>query len=650
MIPNVRICSFLQALCGLFLCSLLSAATYLPMSDADLARLAPTIVRAEVVDQSVRVQRVGSEDLPFTIVTLRLLETFKGAGTGETFRVRLPGGAVGNRAWSIPGTPTFQTGQEVVLMLDAIADDSTELRLTEFGLSRFDLVSDASGRRFAVRPAFPAEADLQLSRVDAPLEAQAFGDPARVPARDAESFLAALRALSRNGEVSQISYAVPTGGFVRRPVGRFHPEWTNIGGSEPTSEFRWFWDTAASPTATVVITGTQSNLASDDSCGTDSNCFVQNVVTGWGGIAQTDVHIAGPSATGTLKVILDAPSSQDGGVTWNTPFGCSGGVIGLGGPDSSPFAGPFKGDVTFFAIPSGTASMRRDSCATTKYSGKVFKSAVLHETGHALGLGHPGTDPSHNESVSIHSSTPSSSWLTAVMHWSIPPSTPSTPQDDDIQAMQYFYGTVATGPMAPVANFSFSPTAPVSGAAVNFTNSSTNSPSGYSWDFGDSSSISHDTNPSHVFAAAGNYSVTLYAGNFNGTGTVTKTVAVAPSGVASVCTPNTTTLCLNANRFQVTADWEKPDGTKGHGTAILLTPDTGYFWFFNSSNIEVVTKVLAFCANPFNAYWVFAAGLTNVKVTLTYTDTKNGTVVTKQNPQGTAFVAIQDTAAFKTCP
>jgi PKD repeat protein len=650
MIPNVRRRSSLLALTGFFLCSLLPAATYLPMSDADLARLAPTVVRAEVVEQTVRVDRVGDQDLPFTVVTLRPLETFKGEVGGQTFRVRLPGGMVGGRAWSIPGTPTFQTGQEVVLMLDHIADGSTDLRLTEFGLSRFDLVTDAAGRRFAVRPAFSAEADLQLSRVGSPLEALAFGDPAAVPSRDAESFLSALRALSRTGQASPVAYAVPTGGFGRRPGGSFHTEWTNIGGDEPNNEFRWFWDTGDSPTATAVITGTQSNLATDDSCGTDSTCYVQNVVTGWHGVAQTDVRIDGPSSTGNLKMLLDAAMSQDNGVTWNTPFGCSGGVIGLGGPDSSPFFGPFKGDAPFYAIPSGTVSMRQDTCANPKYSGKVFKCAILHETGHALGLGHPGTDPSHNESTSIHSSTPSDSWLTAVMHWSIPPSTPSTPQTDDIQAIQYFYGTVATGPMAPVANFSFSPTNPVSQSPVNFTDSSTNSPSGYSWDFGDSSPISHDRNPSHTFASAGSYAVKLYAGNFNGTGTATKTVAVAAGGGPSVCTPNTTTLCLNASRFQVTADWEKKDGTQGHGTAISLTSDTGYFWFFNSSNIEVVTKVLAFCTNPFNAYWIFAAGLTDVKVTLTYTDTKNGTVVPKQNPQGTAFVAIQDTAAFKTCP
>ena len=64
----------------------------------------------------------------------------------------------------------------------------------------------------------------------------------------------------------------------------------------------------------------------------------------------------------------------------------------------------------------------------------------------------------------------------------------------------------------------------------------------------------------------------------------------------------------------------------------------------------MVTKVLPFCAEPFNSIWVFAAGLTNVKVDLTYTDMNNGTLITKSNDLGVPFAPIQDTSAFKTCP
>jgi hypothetical protein len=52
-----------------------------------------------------------------------------------------------------------------------------------------------------------------------------------------------------------------------------------------------------------------------------------------------------------------------------------------------------------------------------------------------------------------------------------------------------------------------------------------------------------------------------------------------------------------------------------------------------------------------HAFWVFAAGLTNVGVSLHVTDTSNSsTVRTYTNSLGTAFLPIQDTGAFATCP
>lgn len=124
--------------------------------------------------------------------------------------------------------------------------------------------------------------------------------------------------------------------------------------------------------------------------------------------------------------------------------------------------------------------------------------------------------------------------------------------------------------------------------------------------------------------------------------------AIAVGGVGG-CPADLTTLCLNGGRFLVRADWTEADGTAGHGTGVALTADTGYFWFFSSSNVEMVVKVLNGCG--FNSrYWVFAGGLTNVEVLLTVVDTQNGTTKTYHNPVNTAFQPIQDTAAFATCP
>jgi len=508
------------------LAAALPAATYAPMSDADLVRLASMAVRAEVLQCDTRLARVDAEDLPFTIVSLRVVETFKGERR-ETLRLRLPGGVVGDRVWILPGTPRFFPGEDVVVLLEPIADSSGEYRLSELGLSHFALVADETGRGFAVRPAFAREADVRLSRLDADAQARMLADPARVPARDAESFLEALRAAGRGEAEDAAVYATPVGAL-RRVRSGMHAAWSNIGGLEPTAGFRWSWDSGASPTATVFISGTQTNLSHDDPCMEDSACYVRNAVTEWSGVEQTRVDLEGPSPEGNLEAVLDAARSPDGGLAWTTPLPCEGGVIGLGGPTRATAVGEFKGDSTFYAIQSATASFRKFGCDRVKYQGRLFKSVVLHEIGHTLGLGHPGTDPAHQEATSIHSTSDSATWSQAVMHWSIPDEEPTTPQTDDIQAMQYLYGTAAPGPV-PVADFQYNGTSGLAGYFLfEFFDFSTNLPTGRVWNFGDP--LSGDANvatgpaPYHSFSGPGSYTVTLISGNANGSSTVSKTV------------------------------------------------------------------------------------------------------------------------------
>src|ERR1044072_2699679 len=74
---------------------------------------------------------------------------------------------------------------------------------------------------------------------------------------------------------------------------------------------------------------------------------------------------------------------------------------------------------------------------------------------------------------------------------------------------------------APAANFSFA----VSGLTANFTDTSTGGPTSWSWSFGDSGT-STVQNPSHVYAIAGTYTVTLVATNAGGSSSVSKSVTV----------------------------------------------------------------------------------------------------------------------------
>ncbi len=60
------------------------------------------------------------------------------------------------------------------------------------------------------------------------------------------------------------------------------------------------------------------------------------------------------------------------------------------------------------------------------------------------------------------------------------------------------------------------------------------------------------------------------------------------------CESDATTLCLNGGRFRVTADWRTLTAS-GTGIAVALTSDSGYFWFFDAANVEVLVKALNGC-------------------------------------------------------
>ncbi|MEM1250083.1 MAG: hypothetical protein AAGK22_27190 [Acidobacteriota bacterium] len=103
-------------------------------------------------------------------------------------------------------------------------------------------------------------------------------------------------------------------------------------------------------------------------------------------------------------------------------------------------------------------------------------------------------------------------------------------------------------------------------------------------------------------------------------------------------------LCLGSDRFSVEVSWATRQGTSGTGQAVPLTEDTGYFWFFDSENVELMLKILD--ARAVNGrFWVFFGSLSDVQFEVTVTDSQSGMVRTYRNELGT-FASVGDTAAF----
>jgi plastocyanin len=117
------------------------------------------------------------------------------------------------------------------------------------------------------------------------------------------------------------------------------------------------------------------------------------------------------------------------------------------------------------------------------------------------------------------------------------------------------------------------------------------------------------------------------------------------------CVAGSNVLCVNNNRFRVAVAWSTGTGT-GQGSVVPLpsAPDSGLFYFFAPSNIEMLIKVLNACVPPFNHYWVFFAATTNVEFGVVVTDTQNGKTRAYYNPLNRSAPPVQDVDAFATCP
>jgi lysyl endopeptidase len=118
---------------------------------------------------------------------------------------------------------------------------------------------------------------------------------------------------------------------------------------------------------------------------------------------------------------------------------------------------------------------------------------------------------------------------------------------------------------------------------------------------------------------------------------------LAPSGggggTPSVCRPDQFTLCLMSRRFQVEVDWTNQfNGSSGRGGAIVGTDSTGYFFFTDATNYELIVKIL----DQSNVIKVYYGELTDLQFTITVTDLDSGTVKTYQNSPGDCGAIDED--------
>jgi hypothetical protein len=123
--------------------------------------------------------------------------------------------------------------------------------------------------------------------------------------------------------------------------------------------------------------------------------------------------------------------------------------------------------------------------------------------------------------------------------------------------------------------------------------------------------------------------------------------AAATGGGA--CVGDDRHLCLLGDRFRVSVSWhDQHNGGDGVGHAVPFADKTGFFWFFNPANVELVVKMLD--GSEVNGhFWVFYGALSDVEYTVTVTDTAGSGGAAYHNPPGN-LCGVGDTTALPAPP
>jgi PKD repeat protein len=169
-------------------------------------------------------------------------------------------------------------------------------------------------------------------------------------------------------------------------------------------------------------------------------------------------------------------------------------------------------------------------------------------------------------------------------------------------------------PPPPTANFTFAQQPGT--LRVDFTDTSTGLPSSWSWNFGDGTT-STQQNPSRVYDAGGEYTVSLTVTNTSGSNTRTRTVTVQPL-------PPGTVLARDAFTRNLTNEWGEADiggvytldgmaanfnVTGGTGTVTMPSAFSNRSGLLNdvwARDVEVLFRVRASKVASGNSYYVYA--------------------------------------------
>lgn len=191
--------------------------------------------------------------------------------------------------------------------------------------------------------------------------------------------------------------------------------------------------------------------------------------------------------------------------------------------------------------------------------------------------------------------------------------------------------TLGCAKKVPNADFEIQTPFVASPTEVTFTNKSSNATS-YSWDFGDSSSLSNEVNPNHSYKKSGSFNVSLTAFNNEGSHTVKKSINILnPTSLTIIAKDEKNQTIKNAviHIFDNESGFKTGIGISGssfsnNGTITFtnLLPKTYYWWVEGEcdNNIEKGLNNGELLANQNNVFEVRTSPLASFSFTNNSTD------------------------------